>query len=334
MVKDVLKRGTALLVFVGLAPASTVYAQNDRCYARAKTTNGSWYATLGNSSTRERRIMLTVKPSALRDRAPSYLFQAGGRLEIEYAVPAQGNPVLQHVEMTPPYTARGSTVMYYSLQVAAGRYRDTFTGTEYLSSVASPPRAKPETLDFRLFAADNLRADSDGLITGRFKLRSLTEVDFDGKETKVNAAPFSGTIEYRISDLNEAYAQALGGFRDLERKLVDGECYLSRPPRQRACFLTTATVETIGLSDDCWELEAMRKFRDGWLANQPGGKARIAAYYAHAPAICDRLNQEPAKLIKLYWTRILPSALAAKVGANRLSNLIYTRMVNELGVRV
>lgn len=46
---------------------------------------------------------------------------------------------------------------------------------------------------------------------------------------------------------------------------------------KRGCFLTTATVGTVGLPDDCWELATLRAFRDGWLARHPGGAALTRA---------------------------------------------------------
>ena len=95
-------------------------------------------------------------------------------------------------------------------------------------------------------------------------------------------------------------------------------------------FLTTATCEAVGLADDCWELRTLRKFRDDWLADQQGGMDDIKAYYAKAPAIAERLKQDPQALLRLYWTRIVPSAVAAQVGANRLACAIYSKGMREL----
>ena len=96
------------------------------------------------------------------------------------------------------------------------------------------------------------------------------------------------------------------------------------------CFLTTAAVETIGLADDCWELETLRDFRDGWLADQDGGERDIATYYERAPAIAYALRADPARLARIYWTGILPSALAAKLGLNGTARRIYSRQMRAL----
>jgi hypothetical protein len=51
------------------------------------------------------------------------------------------------------------------------------------------------------------------------------------------------------------------------------------------CFLTTACVEHAGLPDDCEELVSMRRFRDEYLVNLPGGAAVLDEYYCLAPRI-------------------------------------------------
>ena len=51
------------------------------------------------------------------------------------------------------------------------------------------------------------------------------------------------------------------------------------------CFITTAVCEAEGKPDDCAELTAFRRFRDGWLSQQPDGPALIEEYYEIAPAI-------------------------------------------------
>mgnify|MGYP000384733106 len=57
------------------------------------------------------------------------------------------------------------------------------------------------------------------------------------------------------------------------------------------CFLTSACVEAMGLSDDCDELMTLRAFRDTWLANQPGGKAEIQSYYRIAPEVVHTIQK-------------------------------------------
>ncbi|MEL7040273.1 MAG: hypothetical protein AAGL90_02040 [Pseudomonadota bacterium] len=61
----------------------------------------------------------------------------------------------------------------------------------------------------------------------------------------------------------------------------------------------------------------MRKFRDTWLAQQPGGTQDIKRYYQHAPAIAEKLSLDPRRMTRLYFTGLLPSALTAKLGMNK-----------------
>ena len=100
-----------------------------------------------------------------------------------------------------------------------------------------------------------------------------------------------------------------------------------------ACFLTTATVGAIGLADDCWELSTLRRFRDSWLARQAYGQALIADYYALAPRIVERIGTRPdAQRIwrRTYLWGIVPAALAAHFGLNRLAVRLYRRMTQRL----
>lgn len=53
----------------------------------------------------------------------------------------------------------------------------------------------------------------------------------------------------------------------------------------KLCFLTTAVCEYENKPDDCYELETLRAFRDGYLASSENGKELIEEYYNIAPGI-------------------------------------------------
>lgn len=120
----------------------------------------------------------------------------------------------------------------------------------------------------------------------------------------------------------EAIINAPGEAAAIRASARAGRCDQTQSP---GCFLTTAAVELIGLPDDCWELTALRKFRDRWLAAQPGGAAQIAQYQRRAPAIAAQLLDDPRRLARLYYSGILPAALAARLGLNRLARALYVR---------
>lgn len=63
----------------------------------------------------------------------------------------------------------------------------------------------------------------------------------------------------------------------------------------RGCYITTAVCEEYGKPDDCYELTAFRRFRDGWLSEQPDGEELIKRYYNTAPAIVDLINKQENK---------------------------------------
>lgn len=57
-----------------------------------------------------------------------------------------------------------------------------------------------------------------------------------------------------------------------------------------ACFLTTACTAARGLPDDCWDLTALRRFRDDVLLSTPAGRALVDDYYRIAPGIVRQVN--------------------------------------------
>jgi hypothetical protein len=99
------------------------------------------------------------------------------------------------------------------------------------------------------------------------------------------------------------------------------------------CFITAACCTLVGLSDDCFELTALRRFRDRDLAAMPGGAEDIALYYRTAPAILDAMRGDERRLLALYFTHILPSALAASLGLKRFTRWLYTDMMWRLARR-
>lgn len=57
------------------------------------------------------------------------------------------------------------------------------------------------------------------------------------------------------------------------------------------CFLTSACCRYKGLPDDCAELEALRRFRDGFLREQTYGPEMIRLYYEDAPGIVEAIEK-------------------------------------------
>jgi len=92
------------------------------------------------------------------------------------------------------------------------------------------------------------------------------------------------------------------------------------------CFLTTACCDEIGLSDDCFELVTLRKFRDLHMASDSTHALRLADYAALAPKVLAALpaDRRRAELLKFYTFFILPSAVLARLGLYELTRSMYT----------
>ncbi len=129
-------------------------------------------------------------------------------------------------------------------------------------------------------------------------------------------------------DLRKALDWAREKKEDLAKSFDAEEC----TPPQQSCFLTTACCDVLGLGDDCFELRTLRRYRDDVLANTPEGSAAIAAYYRIAPTVLARLEQGDLvrQLLPIYARFVLPSAIAARLGLNRLAFRLYRRMMRDL----
>lgn len=56
------------------------------------------------------------------------------------------------------------------------------------------------------------------------------------------------------------------------------------------CFLTTACVDYFGMTDDCYALTTLRKFRDEHLLTDSQGKELVNEYYSISPAIVQKID--------------------------------------------
>jgi hypothetical protein len=153
--------------------------------------------------------------------------------------------------------------------------------------------------------------ESESEIEMAIKLGSTEECRF-----RLNCDALRKAIDWAVSQ------------RDiLEKGFEDEQC---TPPK--GCFITTACCEVLGLPDNCFELRALRRYRDEILAGTPDGRAAIALYYALAPALLTELEgQKRLEILReLYARFILPSAIAAHLGFDRLAFKLYESMMQEL----
>ena len=96
------------------------------------------------------------------------------------------------------------------------------------------------------------------------------------------------------------------------------------------CYITTATMEGTGNSDDnSYELATMRKFRDEFMAATPVGQELIQDYYDKAPAVVAAINKrDDAKQLysAIYAGYLAPAIKAIEAGDNYRALTIYREM--------
>lgn len=78
--------------------------------------------------------------------------------------------------------------------------------------------------------------------------------------------------------------------------------FIAKPSGGSGCFLTSACVDYMGKEDDCEELTALRKFRDGYMRSTESGKALVDEYYEIAPKIVKNIDNSQSK--ELYYQYI------------------------------
>ncbi len=62
---------------------------------------------------------------------------------------------------------------------------------------------------------------------------------------------------------------------------------------KKYCYITTAACETLGMEDDCYEMNLLRGYRDSYLMESPDGEKLIEEYYDVAPSIVKHISQQP-----------------------------------------
>jgi hypothetical protein len=145
------------------------------------------------------------------------------------------------------------------------------------------------------------------------------------------AVELAGKEQCRFSLDGETLRAALAWASDRQAKLAEvyAEDACTPPP---GCFITSACCEALGLDDNCFELRALRRYRDDVLARQPGGTGDIARYYTLAPVILAQIPRASRlQLLRWLYARfILPAAIAATFGLNTLAYRLYARMIEKL----
>jgi len=103
--------------------------------------------------------------------------------------------------------------------------------------------------------------------------------------------------------------------------------------RRRWCYITTAVCETLGKGDDCYELNLLRAYRDGYLMQTQDGTEVVREYYDVAPTIVKRIGRkdDAADIYQGIYDRYLKNCVEL-IEADRLEECreVYSDMVNDL----
>ncbi len=106
--------------------------------------------------------------------------------------------------------------------------------------------------------------------------------------------------------------------------------------KTKLCYITTAVCESLGKTDDCYELNVLRNYRDCYLAKQPDGLDIIYQYYDIAPTIVNRVNKSPDRN-KIYhdiWDEyVKPCITLIEEDKNEECKKVYSKMVHQLQKR-
>jgi hypothetical protein len=128
--------------------------------------------------------------------------------------------------------------------------------------------------------------------------------------------PNCGEIRATASQLQAMWAAY---WQDVQAEFgsVPVECGLASigvvpPKKKKRCLLATAACASIGLPEDCDELERLRRFRDEIVAQRADGRAAIARYYELADEVVPLLRRDASGdvLHRIYRDTVQPAAVA------------------------
>ncbi len=99
------------------------------------------------------------------------------------------------------------------------------------------------------------------------------------------------------------------------------------------CYITTAVCRSMDKPDDCYELNTLRTYRDGYLSETEEGRRIIEEYYNIAPTIVKRIDrQENAdEVYHGIWENYLKPCIRL-IEENKKEDCkeLYTAMVHSL----
>ncbi len=99
------------------------------------------------------------------------------------------------------------------------------------------------------------------------------------------------------------------------------------------CYITTAVCRSLDKPDDCYELTALRQYRDEYLLSFESGKSLVEEYYNIAPTIVKRINRQKnaGEVYRGIWDRYLsPCIRLIEEDKKEECREVYSQMVRKL----
>lgn len=107
------------------------------------------------------------------------------------------------------------------------------------------------------------------------------------------------------------------------------DCPVYKEDSSGGCYLTSACMYARGMSDDCYELQTLRNYRDTWLKSFEEGRIIIRQYYEIAPKIVSEINKtKNSKEIyeMLYEKMVVPCVKFIEQKKNQEALELYRNM--------
>lgn len=106
-----------------------------------------------------------------------------------------------------------------------------------------------------------------------------------------------------------------------------------RGGRDGGCFITSAVCDSLNKSDDCYELQVFRHFRDTYMMTTKEMQDEVLEYYDIAPKVCRAINgKENSDEIysEMFKNSLVPAITAIENGNTEKAHEIYKNMVLKL----
>lgn len=99
------------------------------------------------------------------------------------------------------------------------------------------------------------------------------------------------------------------------------------------CFITSACVESQGLSDTCKELQILRQYRDELVQKDEDFRGKVLEYYRKAPLIVqaiEKTKESSAIYDKLFHEMILPCVAYLEEGKTSEAKELYLKCYGQM----